>query len=380
MNHETKPVAPAAFMEFKKYREHEWFRLLFIFLTALGLLYIYSHVVIHKDAGYEYERLDKGQLQHINTIYLDSVNQAEEAPDGILRRKSEKVISYIQNQFNNKVDPLQISRIRPDLYAARQLEAISYLGTLRLRVQSYFWLVGPEVYFEIIFWSLFGVLASILFNLGMVGRNSTTEPGNARTIFDSSEIPYQFAKLLYAPLCTLSIVLGYNFFNDQNIVDISSSKGVIVFAFLGGFYSSRLIAFMDRLKEVILPVSGTTDLQVNKQTAPVLLRNITLDLQPDPATLPAEQLSSIAEIGLGSATVVLEHEETGEVVPAERAGEDQAAIFSVTSLKPGKYTIKASWSKEVDEEPLTLEAEQREEIKNGDMTLVVLMKRAPGEG
>jgi hypothetical protein len=380
MNQENIPAAQVAFMDFKKYREHEWFRFLFILLILLSGTYILSHIFARRDAGYEYERLDEKQKQHIHTIYFDKADPSEKIADSALRLKSQKALSFIQNQFNNKVDKDQIKRILPDLITTPPLEAISYLSILRFRVQSYFWLVGPEVYFEIIFWSLFGVLANILFNLGLVSRNSTTDPENPRTVFDSTEIPSQFAKFLYAPLCTLILVLGYNYFNDQNIVDISSSKGVIVFSFIGGYYSSRVIAFMDRLKDVVLPVGGTADMQVQTKAGPALVRNITIDLHPDPGTIPAEQLSGIAEIGMGGATVVLENDETGEVISADRSGEDQSALFSVASVVPGKYTIKASWSNEVGDEPVSLEAEQKEEIKNSDTALVVLMKKAQGEG
>jgi hypothetical protein len=399
------------FWDFKKYQEHEWFRFLIILMTAIGGAYLAAHLVmdtINEKAGYEYERLDPRQLQHINTIYFDTLNiaaqqdlepqldnqqenqdSAQQSANQRIRRarkvnsdslKCDRVLFYIQHEFNGKVDPEQLEAIRPYLSTARPLEAISFLATIRLQVRSYFWLTGPEVYFEIIFWSWFGVICSILFNLGMVAKNTTTDPKNPHTVFDSSEIPHQVAKLIYAPLCTLIIVLGYNYFSDQNIVDISSSKGLIVFAFIGGFYSARLIAFLDRLKEVILPSQSTSELPVQKVPGQALLQNITLELELDEGTMPAELISDIAEIGLSEAVVSLENNENGDVIPAVKTSEDQSFTFQVNNLKPGKYTITASWSKEVNGEPVNLAATQTEQLLHSDITIRVLLKKAEGEG
>jgi hypothetical protein len=398
------------FWQFKKYQEHEWFRFLVILITVIAFSYLAAHFImqrVNKKAGYEYERLDPRQLQHINTIYFDTLNiaQYELAPSlenkpedqdsgavsesrRIQRRrkinsdslKCDRVLTYLQQQFNGKIDPDQLEGFRPYLCSARPLEAISFLATVRLQVQSYFWLTGPEVYFEIVYWSWFGVICSILFNLGVVAKNVTTDPNNPHTVFDSSEIPHQVAKMVYSPLCTLTIVLGYNYFSDQNIVDISSSKGLIVFAFIGGFYSARLIAFLDRLKEVILPSSSTPELPVQKAAGQILLQNITLELQLDEAAIPAAMVSEIAEMGFSEATVSLENHENGDVTAAVAAGEDQSATFKVDTLKPGKYIIKAAWSKEVNGVPVNLEATQTEQIASSDITILVTLKKAEGEG
>ena len=41
------------------------------------------------------------------------------------------------------------------------------------------------------------------------------------------------------------------------------NTGLIVFSFIAGFFSARLMKFLDRLKELILPFGGT-----NNQPAP----------------------------------------------------------------------------------------------------------------
>jgi hypothetical protein len=308
-----------------------------------------------------------------NTLYTIKGNY----PDST---KCQRTIHYLQIAFSEKIDTCQLQAFESYLCTARPLEAVDFLTKVRLRVRSYFWLTGPEVYFEIVFWSWFGVISSLLFNLSIVARNRTTDQLNSQSEFDSSEIPYQFAKFGYAPLCTLTIVLGYNFFNDQNIADISSSKGVIVFAFLGGFYSARLIAFLDRLKEVILPNAGTADLPSQEPSKPLLLTDITLKLTPDDKSLEPDVINEFAERGMGDAKVTLEHESTAKLYTAERSEEDQTSSFVVSNIPPGKYLISADVTKEVGGRAVTLTAQQREDIEASKSTITVTLKKADEEG
>ena len=404
MAKETATKSKHGFWEFKKYQEHEWFQFLIKLLIGTILLYLGSHLLVRqfdRNAGYEYETMGKEEMQHINRIYFaqaDTVTptQSEEGGEETdslpvetailpgaqaddIAVQTDRVIEYVRNHFNQKIDSGQLEQIRSHLRSGTRLEAVSFWSNVRLRIRSYFWLVGPEVYFEIIFWTLLGVITSLIFSLGVVGRNRTTDPENATSVFDSSEIPYQFAKLWYAPIITLVIVLGYNFFQDDNIADISSSKGIIVFAFVGGFYSARLIAFLDRLKEVLLPVSSTSELPEKKTVAP-LVQNTTVALRLDAESVDPALATEIAEMGFANASITLENEENGDEITAQRSGEDQAAEFTVNSLRPGRYTVKANWSGEVNDQPVNLTGLEKAEIKSSDTTISVLMKKDESEG
>jgi hypothetical protein len=72
MSANTNP-GKSGFGEFKKYKEHEWFRFLVILITVIAVRYMAAHFVmqrVNSKAGYEYERLDPRQLQPINTILI----------------------------------------------------------------------------------------------------------------------------------------------------------------------------------------------------------------------------------------------------------------------------------------------------------------------
>ncbi len=397
--------------DFKTYKEHEWFRALVILLLTLAAFYLLLHYfidnVLKAKLNYEYVKLDAEEMQQVNRIYFDSLyikaqlyastnsnaNLSTKEEDSLKKDNGTsgllgkdpcnctnssciRVVQYLNNQFIYKIDPDQIDSLKGYLCSAPPLEATNFLNNVRLKINSNFWLIGPSVYYEIIFWSWFGVLCSLLFNLGVVGRKSTTNSANPQSVFDSSEIPYQIAKLLYAPLCTLIIVFGYNFFKDQNIVDISSSKGVIVFAFIGGFYSARLIAFLDRLKEVLLPNSGTADLPGNSTTSTVTeLKNFIIKLELDPAIDPV-LTTAITQIDLKDAKVTLTDTAGGEPIAATPTEEGEAVNFNVANLKPGNYTIKASWSKEVNGEVVDLKAEKTASIMSSETPITLLLMKA----
>jgi hypothetical protein len=380
-------VTQHKFWELKKYKEHEWYRFLVLLLLILVTAYLLSHIILGRldpTAGYEYVKLDKEQIQQIDRIYFSNVDDSLAVAVTDCPADSPKVyrvVDYIRVEFSNKVDSAQLQEIFTHLLPAKPLEATGFLGNIRLRIRSYFWLTGPEVYFEIVFWSWFGVIASLLFNLGMVARNKTTNLQDPATLFDSSEIPYQFAKLFYAPLCTLALVLGYNYFTDENIVDISSSKGVIVFAFVGGFYSARVVALLDRLKEVLLPNGSIPESQSITTASQTMLANIKVLLELDDSFTPEEVRNDIIEIGLGNATVILKNEVDGELISASREGEDQSAVFSVPNLKAGRYTIQAALTMQIaDNAPVNLEASQIEELKASDTSVVLKMKKSQQEG
>lgn len=387
--------------DFSGYKEHQWFRWLAVKLLLAGGLYLVLHFIIgawiqkNKNWDYEYVTLDDRQLLHINRIYFDSViviqpdtpaasgGQAAATTPPLYNRDSihhEKTLCYLDNEFNHKIDTAQLSLIRKYLLQTKGQEATSYLANARLKVQSYFWLVGPSVYFEILFWSIFGVIASLLFNLGQLVRNRTTDPDNPSSVFDASEIPSQIAKLLYAPLCTLTIVLGYNFFVDANIVDISSSKGVIVFAFIGGFYSSRLIAFLDRLKEVILPQSGSSTLSTQQKGEPSLLKDVRLELSLDKTGLTAEEQAAVMDLGLDNTDITLVSARDGKTVKPEKTNEDQTGAFIVREIKAGKYQLQARWSQEVLGAPLNLEASGEVQIASATNALPIVLKKTKDEG
>jgi hypothetical protein len=379
------------FWDFMSYSEKKWFQLLLITLSALVIIYITLHLVFSNTNKFEYIQLNTDQTQQINRIYFDTDSTSKRDIDNIKKdtpnttanqtvdtpkfkiasqkkdscnceaySKNHRVIKYLTNEFDGKIDTTQLDSLNSYLRCARPLEAVGFLFKVRFKVHSYFWLSDPSIYFEIIFWTWFGVIASLLFNIGQVSRNSTNNPKDLSTYFDSSEIPSQVAKIAYAPLCTLIIVFGYHLFNDKSLADISSGKGVIVFGFIGGFYSSRLISFLDRLKDLLLPNSGKTDLPVTKQPS---LKNVVILITPP---------QGIETTALSAAKVTLTYELTGEITSAINIDKTQPAYFIADYIKPGIYKINTELdTKSSAGTPVIHKSEQKIEMKTEDLFVSV---------
>jgi len=254
------------------YNEKTWFRFLVLSFILCLLIYIVLHVILFKNKNtFELIKLNQSQTEFIARIYTDTIKTAADTSKAATATKatpncskSALVMNYLDNVFDKKQDSSQRETIKNFITAAKSQDTRLFLGETRFKVHSYFWLTGPLVYLEVLLFAIFGVLCNLLYNMGVVSSNANIDPDNPKSKFDSSEIPRQIAKILYAPICTLVMVLGYNFFKDQNIVDISSGKGTIVFAFIGGFYSGRVITLMDRLKDVLFPASSSDTTQAKK--------------------------------------------------------------------------------------------------------------------
>jgi len=424
--------------DFRSYDEKTWFRFLVIKVILCGIFYLGLHLLLSShNYNYEYDKLNQDQMQFINRIYIDSINNSKpnNKPDSpklvnqekksqtlsiqptvatpstpnkptvgstnILTPKAplntatktrtsdskpcpciqkilcDRVMEYLKNTFDDKLDSAQAVEIKCFLCKSSPQEATAFLNGTRFKVRSYFWLIGPCVYLEVIFWAVFGVLSSLLFNLGVVSSNATTDLGNPRSQFDNSEIFGQVAKILYAPICTLAVVLGYNFFKDQNIVDISSSKGVIVFAFIGGFYSSRLISLMDRLKDVLMPNSGTTSLPItNIATTPTgatidkLMVQLALDKGVD-----AGIVTAIGSQGLNNAIVKMTATNSSTNYSGSRQASDPTGIFTFSSVQPGNYIINADLQIALpDSSTAHLAAQLSGNVLTGTAPIVLVLK------
>lgn len=390
-------------IDFKQYKEHQWYGRLIILLLVLVFLYVLAHLIeknyFDGTSSYEYSRLDDSQKAHLNKLYFDSAsikalfgNNASGRVDSTDSTQCcritdysplhNRALKYIYIQLNHKIYPPQFDTLRNYLKKASPMEGYTLLNETRFKIQSNFWLVGPSVYWEIVFWSWFGVISSIIFNLALIGLKRTTDTQNIEaTTFDSSEIPHQIAKLLYAPLCTLVIILGYNFFQEQNIVDIDSSKGVIVFAFIGGFYSSRLIAFLDRLKEVVLPSSSASLVQSrqNANTAgqTTEIQNLKVQVSLDPS-VPQDVKDAVVKAGIKDVKLVLEDKSTKEKVMGANPRGDNPVEFIIPKIKQGTYIITANWSKEIEQEVVSLTSATELEIKNADKAIDIPMKVVAG--
>ncbi|MDB5008514.1 MAG: hypothetical protein JWP45_2907 [Mucilaginibacter sp.] len=284
---------------------------------------------------------------------------------------SRKTMDYLNTVFENKLDSAQSVKIQDFITSSTPQQITTFLAGTQFKISSYFWLIGPCVYWEVVFWAIFGVLSSLLFNLGVVSNNATTNLTNPQSQFDPSQIFGQVSKILYAPLCTLVVVLGYYFFKDQNIVDIGSGKGVIVFAFIGGFYSGRLIALMDRLKDVLMPNTGTSSLptggNVAGQAIPIVTVKVNFATTANPAAVTAASAT-----GINSATVTMRSTNSTNTYTGTRSPNDPVGVFTFTGIPAGNYLVSATLNQTLpDNSTVTLTGQLNGQILTSGSALLV---------
>lgn len=240
--------------------------------------------------------------------------------------------------------------------------AVNFIQNARFRVKSYFWLAGPHTYIEIIFWTIFGVISSILFYIAMAIANGTG--------FKPSESPGHLAKIVYSPFISLIIIFSYNYLsNPDSFIDVSASKGTLIISFLLGFYSSRAMKLLDKLKDLILPYGDDSkSIAVpTMQTDPELLTaqatkaNVSVDLAIND---PSHEDQEVLQGHMAQAQVTLTPtDSTSAPITLEQNSEDElSSTFIAPTVPSGEYTLAANLTTADGEnyegtEPITVNAE-----------------------
>lgn len=248
------------------------------------------------------------------------------------------VKNYILEQLPY-VYPEDTAKIFTSLDMQPNALAVNYIQNARFRVKSYFWLAGPHTYLEIIFWTIFGVLTSILFYVAMAIANGSG--------FKPAETPGHLAKIAYSPFISLIIIFSYNYLsNPDSIVDIQASKGTLIISFLLGFYSSRAMKLLDKLKDIFLPYGDDSSKNNNEAATPSALppsgpegSPVTVDINlNDPSHPDAEELNA----QIAQTVVTLSPQNGGAPIPLSKTGEDELeGLFTASNVPAGTYTITA---------------------------------------
>ncbi len=219
--------------------------------------------------------------------------------------------------------------------------AVAYIQNTRFRVKSYFWLAGPHTYLEVIFWTIFGVIASILFYISSAIANGIG--------FKPEESPGHLAKIVYAPFISLIIIFSYNVIsNPDSFIDVSASKGTLIISFLLGFYSSRAMKLLDKIKDVVLPYGDQTsadarrdtDTEENSTTNATKPVDVSIEVSIND---PNHEDQEALQAHISQTTVTLTPKQEGaEPIVLKQEGEDELdSTFKADSILVGEYVLKA---------------------------------------
>lgn len=204
-----------------------------VFFISVSIAYISLHVLIK--GGCE-ARLNSQEITTATYLLTDSSLARNE--------KFEKTLDYIVSRLR-PIDNRAEEEFR-NIYGVLNENALfSALPNIKIITASFYWLSGDKKYLEVVFWAVFGVLANLLYYASENMRTGKFRP---------DEIPVYLAKIVYAPVVTIVIILGYNYISPVVQTDFESySHGIIVVSFVLGFFSGRAVGLLGKLKDVILP-------------------------------------------------------------------------------------------------------------------------------
>lgn len=361
-----------------------WLLSLCCILTVLVAVYIWIHQ--DKNRGREYIQLNASQIQGLNNVlslYPDSgkvVLQTDSARRSRGKRDS-AVIGFMQSEYRGNIDSVQILQLRSVICGFDNKDIGNYLAGKKIIVRSFFWLIGSDVYLEAWLWSLFGVLVSLIYYVSLAYSKSLSIIGDDDCgKFDPSELPSQIGKMFYAPACTIVIVLGYHFLSasSSNMIDINVNKGLIIFSFISGFFSGRLMKFLDKLKDLFLPVTETSN---TGKTNAALKTDASVQLKLSESLLQSPDATAIVEAGYNAAVVTLTPEAGGAMIKLENPEDDQADLFSGKQIALGPYVLQASLSYKKDEDTIiNMAGKQTVLLKEGDNNFTLLLDKTQEEG
>jgi hypothetical protein len=221
--------------------------------------------------------------------------------------------------------------------------------------------------------------------VSIANRQSLKVAGDADTgPFDPAEISGQVSKMFYAPVSALVLVLGYNLLTADNnkMTDISIGKGLLLFSFIAGFFSGRVMKFIDRLKDLVLPLSATGNAAAttdNSNAANEKVADITTELQLAPELALTPEGADIVDGGFNSATVTLKPE-TGDVITLVKPADDQSAGFTAAKVPFGKYILQASLASKIGDTIINLAANKDIEVNDANKTFQLELDKTTGAG
>jgi hypothetical protein len=246
-------------IKIKRKPKTEWLiRACIISLILIGT-YITAHIV---NQGEEELFLNRDQLSAVNAIIALDTKFTEDSlitDKAAIEKKTQRLVSsYLEN-----VLPYKNSEEIGQLFKTYEIKHLStVLPTYSFKVKSFFWLTGARLFLEIVFWSLFGLMANLMFSVPIAEN------------FDKKRIPEHIGKIFYTPFSAIIIYLSINaLVNGGSIVFDGIGKSVIVLAFILGFFTRRTILLIGKIKDLILPV-GKDDQVKNKSVSEIGMNEI----------------------------------------------------------------------------------------------------------
>ncbi|WP_419698362.1 hypothetical protein [Mucilaginibacter sp. NFX135] len=379
-----------SFFKAKTWSGAGWLLTLCMLLVFIAMIYTGLHLCYK---GTDHKKLDNTQLLNIDNVLAvyadpDSAQLASKDPavkKMVLAKREERdqaLFNFLRNEYDGRIDEYRLKRMDDLLINLNNKDTKAYLNSLEIIVNDFFWFVGTGTYAEVLFWALIGVLVSLIYYVSIANRQALKVAGDADTgPFDPAEISGQVSKMFYAPVCALVLVLGYNLLSGSNtkMTDITIGKGLLLFSFISGFFSGRVMKFIDGLKDLVLPLSATNSTTADSDKTNTKTADITISLQLAQAMLSAPEAADIIDGGFNSAIVTLKPE-TGDIITLDKPADDQSSEFTATQMPFGKYTLHATMAFKNNDTIINLAADKDIEINDANKAFQLDLDKAAEAG
>jgi len=378
-----------SFFKAKTWSGAGWLLTLCMLLVFVALIYTALHLCYK---GTDHKKLDSVQLLNIDNVlaaYPDSAQSVAKDPTvnkvAVAKReeRDQAVFNFLKNEYDGRIDESRLKRMDGLLINLSNKDTKAYLTDTEIIVNDFFWFIGTGTYAEVLFWALMGVLVSLIYYVSIANREALKVAGDADTgPFDPAEISGQVSKMFYAPICALVLVLGYNLLggNNTKMTDISIGRGLLLFSFISGFFSGRVMKFIDGLKDLVLPLSSSNNNSTtNSNETGVTTADITIDLHLAQAMLSTPEAADIIDEGFNAAIVTLKPE-TGDIITLGKPADDQSSEFTAKQVPLGKYTLHATMPFKNNDTIINLEANKDIEVSDTEKTFQLDMDKAAEAG
>lgn len=361
-----------------------WQFILCVLLAMIALVYLWTHVDYSEKEGFEEKGSEFVHLGEDQILLLEALIYPpsdtllnEKYRKELLKIRNEAVKKFLANEYGNTIVGKQIEIVQDNLENVPNNQVMSYMKSVKFRVRSFFYLTGTGVYVECLFWSLIGVLVSLIYFVSQSVNNKSNNIENDEWgPFDPSKIPSHIAKMFYAPVSTLVLVLGYHYLSVTGDVtaDITVNKGLIIFSFISGFYSGRVMRLFNKIKDILLPFGDS------KSNAAAISSNtvtVTVGLEIDLSSLP-ELNNQIENLDWKKdSRVILINSENVEYPLVYNA--ENSFFTSDRPLPFGRYSLQATNSIAIEEGSeilfgLQTSIEVTASVNRFDLTLIPIVE------
>lgn len=318
--------------------------------TILVVIYTVFHCTHYKSHGEKTHRLSTTEYAAITSFVQEDTSNCKESAEA-------RVKVYLDDIMVLK-NKASVDKMIED----QGVQSTTYLSNYPFKVRSYFWLSDYWVLLEVIFWSLFGLVANLMYSVTRTREVDSDGDGknDKPEVFNPNRVPEHIGKFWYTPLTSVVIYLSIDYLTTSGeINETPEGAYVVVFAFILGFFSRRTIGLLRKLKDIFFPndnsgSSGDSDNSSQNQEPPApTYTSVTLSGTVE--TAPSLSLDSV----VGTVINIYSSSDPSTAVATQTLPEGSAGSFTFNQpFTPGEYTYDAS-----------LTSGGKEYTDNGDLTI-----------